>query len=142
MNYPNQFRSGDKARFSKTITESDVSLFAGLVGDFHPKHINAVFGAQTAAGKRVAQHALMMGLVNAVLQNQLPGVAFELLRQQAEFLTPVCIGDTVTAIVEIVNWQPEKRLITLKTLVVNQDNVEILTGEAVMISQVPLQDKS
>ena len=36
-----EIKLGDKAEFSKTISESDVYLFAGITGDFNPAHINA-----------------------------------------------------------------------------------------------------
>ncbi|WP_082686996.1 MaoC/PaaZ C-terminal domain-containing protein [Bacillus sp. FJAT-27445] len=33
-------KTGDKASNSKTLTESDVYLFAGLTGDSNPAHVN------------------------------------------------------------------------------------------------------
>lgn len=35
-----EYKPGQKASFSKTITESDVYGFAGLTGDFNPLHVN------------------------------------------------------------------------------------------------------
>ena len=37
-------RLGDKASFQKTITETDVVLFAGITGDFNPVHISELEG--------------------------------------------------------------------------------------------------
>jgi len=40
-------RIGDKASFSKTISETDVYLFAGISGDFNPMHVNEAFAQLT-----------------------------------------------------------------------------------------------
>ena len=47
----------------KTISESDVYLFAGIVGDFHPNHVNAVYAAKGLGG-RVAHGALLPGFIS------------------------------------------------------------------------------
>ncbi|MEX1327269.1 MAG: MaoC/PaaZ C-terminal domain-containing protein, partial [Desulfobacterales bacterium] len=31
---------GDTAKFSKTVSESDVYLFAGVTGDLNPAHVS------------------------------------------------------------------------------------------------------
>jgi len=38
---------GMKASFSKTITETDVMLFAAISGDFNPMHVNEEFAKLT-----------------------------------------------------------------------------------------------
>jgi 3-hydroxybutyryl-CoA dehydratase len=126
---------GEKTQFSKTINESDINLFSGLVADFHPMHINAIIADESNSGKRLAQSALIVGLVNGVLRNHLPGIKFNILRQQIEFLKPVLLGDTVTVKVEVLNWSPEKRLVTMKMDCYNQFGNDILTGETVLIHE-------
>jgi 3-hydroxybutyryl-CoA dehydratase len=126
---------GEKSHFSKTITESDISLFSGLVFDFHPMHVNAEVAEKSKIGKRSAQSALLIGLVNGVLRNHLPGPNFIILRQQIEFLKPVLIGDTVTVKVEVVRWSPEKRLVTMKMDCFNQSGNDLMTGEAVLLHE-------
>jgi len=126
---------GEKTQFSKTINESDINLFSGLVADFHPMHINSIIADESNSGKRLAQSALIVGLVNGVLRNHLPGIKFNILRQQIEFLKPVLLGDTVTVKVEVLNWSPEKRLVTMKMDCYNQFGNDILTGETVLIHE-------
>jgi len=48
------YRPGDRARFTKTITETDVALFAAVSGDFHPIHFNEELARCTRFGSRVA----------------------------------------------------------------------------------------
>lgn len=131
----NQITVGKKSHFSKTICESDINLFSGLVADFHPMHVNAIIADESKSGKRLAQSALIVGLVNGVLRNHLPGKDFIILRQQVEFLKPVLLGDTVTVKVEVLNWSPEKRLVTMKMDCYNQFGKDILTGETVLIHE-------
>jgi 3-hydroxybutyryl-CoA dehydratase len=124
---------GQRASFSKTVTEADVSSFAGLIGDFNPIHVDAEYARKTRFGRRVAQGMLAGGLISAVLGNRLPGPGAVYLSQQIEFLAPIFIGDTITACVEILSWQPEKRLVTLRTECYNQDDRQVITGQAVLL---------
>ncbi len=136
MDKENNIIIGEKSHFSKTISESDINLFAGLVADFHPMHVNAIIANESKIGKRSAQSALIVGLVNGVLRNHLPGENYIILRQQVEFLKPVLLGETVTVKVEVLNWSPEKRLVTMKLDCFNQFGHEILTGETVLIHEL------
>ena len=76
---PIKINIGEKAQFSKTINESDISLFSGLVADFHPMHVNAIYAAKSKKGNRTAHSAILIGLANGVLRNQLPGKNFQIL---------------------------------------------------------------
>ena len=64
---------GDSASFTKTITEADITLFAGYSGDFNPAHINAVEADQGMFHGRIAHGMLSAGFISAVLGMQLPG---------------------------------------------------------------------
>jgi 3-hydroxybutyryl-CoA dehydratase len=127
------FQIGEQASFTKTVTEADVTTFAGLIGDFNPLHVDAEYARKSRFGQRVAHGILTGGLISAVLGNKLPGPGSIYLSQQIEFLAPVYIGDTITARVEVTSWRPEKRIITLKTDAYNQNEVQIVTGKAVLL---------
>ena len=129
----NDFRVGERAEFTKTVTEADVTTFAGLIGDFNPLHVDAEYARKSRFGRRVAHGIFTGGLISAVLGNKLPGPGSIYLNQQLEFLAPVYIGDTITAVVEITSWRPEKRIITLRTDAYNQDDVQVATGKAVLL---------
>jgi len=131
------FRLGERASFAKTVTEADVTTFAGLIGDFNPIHVDAEYARRSRFGQRVAHGMFTGGLISAVLGNKLPGPGSIYLSQQIEFLAPVFIGDTITAIVEVANWQPDKRIITLKTDCYNQDDKQVVTGKAALLVERP-----
>ena len=129
----NDFRVGERASSTKTITEADVTTFSGLIGDFNPIHVDAEYARKSRFGRRVAHGMFSGGLISAVLGNKLPGPGSIYLSQQIEFLAPVYIGDTITAAVEVTAWRPDKRIITLKTDCHNQDGKQVMTGQAVLL---------
>ena len=92
-------RLGQKASFGKTITESDVVLFAAVTGDTNPMHLNAEYAKNTIFGERIAHGMLAAGLITKVLGTQLPGPGTIYLSQTLKFRAPVRIGQTVTATV-------------------------------------------
>ena len=123
---------GQTASFTKTISESDVYLFAGITGDFNPAHVNEAYAKNTAFKTRIAHGMLSAGLISNVLGNQLPGPGTIYMQQQLNFRAPVAIGDTVTATVEVVEILREKKRVRLKTVCSNQDGVVVLDGEALI----------
>lgn len=131
------FQIGEQASFTKTVTEADVTTFAGLIGDFNPLHVDAEYARKSRFGRRIAHGMFSGGLISAVLGNQLPGPGANYLSQQIEFLAPVYIGDTITAIAEVIGWRPDKRIITLKTDCLNQDQKQVVTGKAVLLVDQP-----
>jgi len=133
------FQIGQRDSFSKTVTEADVTTFAGLIGDFNPIHVDAEYARKSRFGRRVAHGMFTGGLISSVLGNKLPGPGAIYLSQQIEFLAPVYIGDTITATVEVSEWRPEKRIITLKTDAYNQDDKQVVTGKAVLLVDRPAE---
>ncbi len=127
------FQIGERASFTKTVTEADVTTFAGLIGDFNPIHVDAEYARKSRFGDRVAHSMFTAGLISAVLGNKLPGPGSIYLSQQIEFLAPVYIGDTITATVEVTSWRADKRIITLKTDCSNQAEKQVVTGKAVLL---------
>lgn len=123
---------GARATRSRTITEADLVLFAGLSGDINPVHMDAVYAARSRFGARIVHGMLTASLVSAVLGNQLPGPGAIYLEQRLRFEAPVYIGDTLTAAVEVIALRAEKRIVTLRTECANQDGTLVLSGEAVV----------
>ncbi|HDM74964.1 MAG TPA: MaoC family dehydratase [Deltaproteobacteria bacterium] len=123
---------GEASEFSKTIAESDVYLYAGLTGDFNPAHINEEYAEKTFFKTRIAHGMLPAGFISAILGTQLPGPGTIYLKQEFKFLAPVRIGDTITARVEVIAIDKEKKKVRLKTTCTNQEGTVVLDGEAVV----------
>jgi 3-hydroxybutyryl-CoA dehydratase len=121
---------GDTAEFTKTISESDIYLFAGVTGDLNPAHINESYAQNTFFKTRIAHGMLLAGFISGVIGMKLPGPGAIYVRQELKFLAPARIGDTITARVEVTQMQSEKNRITLRTTCTNQENTLIMDGEA------------
>ena len=125
---------GDKATFSKTVSEADVVSFAEITGDSNPLHLDEAYAAKTRFKGRIAHGMLSAGFISAALGTKLaPNATVVYLSQQLRFQRPVKIGDTVTATCEVTAVQPERRFVTVKTDCVNQAGEEIVTGEALVL---------
>ncbi len=127
-----QLEVGQQASFSKTVSEFDVYMFAGISGDFNPAHIDQTYAEQTAFKTRIAHGMLSAGFISNVLGNHLPGPGTIYISQSMTFLAPVAIGDTITATVEVAEINTEKKRVRLKTVCTNQSGREVLTGEALV----------
>lgn len=130
--YFEDLHEGQSASFSKTLTESDVGLFAGVTGDFNPVHVNEEFAAQTQFKGRIAHGMLTAGLISTVLGVKLPGPGAIYVNQTLRFKAPVHIGDTVTARVTVKELNPRKAMATLETVCLVRER-EVLVGEAVVM---------
>ncbi len=123
---------GDSAEFAKTISETDIYLYAGVTGDFNPAHINEAYAQKTFFKTRIAHGMLVAGLISGVGGNMLPGPGAVYVRQELDFLAPVHIGDTITARVEVTEIMTDKNRVKLRTTCVNQDGVPVLDGLAIL----------
>lgn len=127
-----ELKVGDREEFTKTISESDIYLYAGVTGDLNPAHLNEEYARKTFFKTRIAHGMLVAGLVSGVLGSRLPGPGTIYIRQEINFLAPVRIGDTITASVEVAEVLKETRRVRLVTKCVNQEGTTVLDGEAVV----------
>lgn len=123
---------GQCAQFTKTVSESDVYLYAGVTGDFNPAHINETYAAGTSFKSRIAHGMLLGGFISNVLGNLLPGPGTIYIKQDLAFKIPVAIGDTITAKVEVKEIMPERKRILVTTTCTNQKGQVVVDGEAVV----------
>ncbi len=127
-----RYQIGDKASVTKTITETDVYLFAGITGDLNPAHVNEEWARETRFGGRIAHGILTAGLISAAIGMKLPGAGTIYVSQTLNFTAPVKIGDTITATVEVAEIVNGKRL-RLRTTCANQRGETVLEGEAMVL---------
>ena len=124
---------GQNASFSKTISESDVYLFAGITGDLNPIHINKTVAEKSIFKDRIVHGILVAGFISNVIGMRFPGPGTVYMQQDIKFLLPVKIGDTITATValdKIIN--PEKGILELLTEVYNQNGEKVISGKAIV----------
>lgn len=87
---------GSSLVFAKTISESDVYLYAGITGDFSPNHINAEYMKSGRYGERIAHGALVVGLMGSAAARMRLGRTVSLGYDKVRFPAPVLFGDTIT----------------------------------------------
>lgn len=124
---------GDRATFEKTISESDVYLFAHISGDNNTVHINECEASKTIFKGRIVHGMLTAGLISAVIGTQLPGPGTIYLGQDLKFLAPVRFGDTINAIVEVIEVLNDKNIVRLSTVCKNQLDKIVIKGIATVM---------
>jgi 3-hydroxybutyryl-CoA dehydratase len=128
-----QLEIGEEASFSKTITETDVYLFAGISGDFNPLHVNEEYARQTPFKTRIAHGALPQCLIAPVLGTKLPGLGTIAVENTCRFKAPTFFGDTITAKARVAEKIEDKRWVRMALVWTNQRGETVADGEAVVI---------
>lgn len=126
---------GQTASSAKTISETDVYLFAGITGDFNPMHVDEEFARQTQFKGRIVHGMLSVGLLSGLMAMQLPGPGSIYLGQEVKFLKPVRIGDTITSTATVIEIRKEKKIAKLETACTNQNGEVVITGVATAFIQ-------
>lgn len=128
----------DHAEFSKTVSETDIYLYAGVSGDFNPAHTNEEYAKNTFFKTRIAHGMLSAGFISTVIAMKLPGPGTIYLDQTLKFLAPVRIGDTITARVKVSEILAEKNKVRLETTCTNQNGIKVIEGEAIVSPPKPM----
>lgn len=123
-------RVGQRASFAKTVTEADLSHFVAITGDVNPLHVDAEFARRTFFGERIAHGMLSASLFSTLVGMLLPGVGAIYRSQSLEFLRPVRLGDTITAVFEVEEIDREGNRIAMASWIENQRGERVVRGRA------------
>jgi 3-hydroxybutyryl-CoA dehydratase len=116
---------GDKAAFTRTLTEADVSLFIGTTWDVNPLHTDEVYCSATPF-----KHRIVPGLLTASLLTHLGGLwAFLATEMDFHFLSPVYVGDSITATAELAEMDEKTGGVLLRCTCTNQHGTMVLRGD-------------
>ena len=127
-----EIKVGDSAEFAKTISESDIYLFAGVTGDLNPFHVNEEYSKKTFFKGRIAHGMLLAGFISTVVGCKLPGPGAIYVKQELKFMAPARIGDTITAKATVTEVVTDKNRVVLKTTCTNQNGEVVLDGQAMV----------
>ena len=131
-----QMEVGMSRSYAKTLTETDIVLFAAASGDVNSVHLNQEYAEKTPFGGRIAHGILTAGVISACIANRLPGAGTIYLGQTLKFKAPVRPGDTVTAIVTVKSLDPAKNRVVLDTIC-QVGGKTVLEGEATILAPKP-----
>lgn len=134
--YFEEFEVGQSIKTAgRTVTESDIVLFAGLSGDFNRIHTDAEFGKETAFGQRVAHGLLGLSIASGlVVQTGMMEGTIMAFREVNtwKFIKPIFIGDTIHVVVEVKETKAIPRIaggsIVIELDVRNQDGDAVMKG--------------
>ncbi|MFT5718114.1 MAG: 3-hydroxybutyryl-CoA dehydratase [Arenicella sp.] len=129
---------GMSAMIQKTFTEADVLLFSAVSGDTNPIHMSDEFAKQTRFKQRIIHGMLTTSLWSTLAGTKLPGAGCAYLMQTSKFLSPVLIGETVTATISVKEIMLDRQQVKLTTEAFVGERL-VATGEAKM--WVPLRSK-
>ena len=116
---------GDKATFTRTLTEADVALFIGTTWDVNPLHTDELYCAATPF-----KHRIVPGLLTASLLTHLGGLwAFLATEMDFHFLAPVYVEDSITAQAEVVEIDAQTGGVVLRCTCTNQHGAQVLRGD-------------
>lgn len=122
---------GQTASRSNTVTALTIAAFADVSGDRNPVHLDSAYAATTLFKEPIAHGMLSAAYISAVIGMDLPGPGAIYVSQSLSFKAPVKAGDTVVALVRIVELLPKRR-VRLGTLC-TVDDKPVVEGEAVML---------
>ena len=119
---------GQKATFSKTISESDVYLFAGITGDLARNHVDKEYMQKSSYGERLVHGALLVGfmstasslIIRDAVESGIEETPVSVGYDRIRFLKPVFFGDTITVHYEITDIEAERQRSVAKIDVTNQ----------------------
>jgi acyl dehydratase len=118
----------------RTVTETDIVLFAGLSGDYNVLHTDAEFMKTSIFGERIAHGLLGLAIQSGLLSRAArPYAALALTGLRWKFKNPVKIGDTIRVRARVLGkrdvGKPDRGLVTLERKVVNQRGEVVQEGE-------------
>ena len=130
---------GHAVTFTKTVSESDVYLFAGITGDLSPNHVDKSYMERSKYGRRMAHGALLVGFMStastmaiAHCRDDESETPVSVGMDRVRFIQPVFLGDTVTVRDEIVSVDLVRRRSVSKIEVANQDGALVAVADHIL----------
>ena len=131
----------------RTMTETDVVMFAAMTGDYNELHTSEEFGKNTQFGKRIAHGLLGLAVSHGLLfrLGSLEGTAIAFLGLESwKFEAPLFIGETIRVKVKLAEKKeskskPDRGVIKLFLQIIKQDDTVIQSGyKNIMIRRKPV----
>ena len=122
----------------RTVTETDIVLFAGFSGDYNILHTDAEFMKQSIFGERIAHGLLGLSIQSGLLTRAMaPYATLAFVALRWKFKNPIKIGDTIRVRAKVTakkdTDKPDRGLVTLERTVVNQRDEIVQQGETDLV---------
>jgi len=124
---------GDKATYTRTLTEDEIVLFATVTGDLNPFHLDSDFAGSSVFKERIGHGMWSGALISAAVTNILPGPGTIYLEQSLRFLQPIKISDSLVVSIEVVQ-KLERGRVVIACSIMNQTGEVVVDGKAKVIA--------
>ena len=133
IRYFEDYSVGEKRETTaRTITEADIVIHAGHVGDYYPHHVDAEWSAKSEFHQRIAHGTLIFGVGAGLTAGDINPEAFSYGYDRLRFVAPVFIGDTIRVVLEITGKRDDPKRAN-KGFVDETCHVVNQRGETVMV---------
>lgn len=126
-----QIKVGQSAQMEVQLSSEEVNTFSALIGDQDSFHISEEAAARTVFRHRICHGVHLLAFVSVLIGQKLPGFGTIYCSHNFEFHNPVYVGQGIQVTVQVMEKMPHHRL-RLKTVILREDDVPVLTGEAVI----------
>ena len=124
MRYYDDFQLNDTiVTRARTVTETDIVMFAAFSGDWHPLHTDEEYSKKAFFGERIGHGFLVLSVASGLMGLAEMAVLAFYGMDRVRFLAPTKIGDTLKVEMEVADIDERSEqsgLITFKTTVKNQ----------------------
>lgn len=118
---------GATAQYSRTITDAELAMFAGVVGERSPLHHDRVFCERTRFKRPTVYGFLTAGYITTAV-GKLGGPTGLYVKQELSFRRPVFVDDTIFVTVTVTGVDYESGYVDFEASVTNQDDVVVVRG--------------
>jgi len=134
--YYEDFNPGDTfVTVSRTVTEADVTIFAGLSGDYNQLHTDEEYAKTTVFGGRVAHGFLGLSIASGLTDRLkfLEGTAMAFLALNWKLVGAIRLGDTIHLKVTVESKRetkkPDRGIVTFYEQIINQHGDVVQEGQ-------------
>ena len=125
---------------ARTVTESDIVMFAAFSGDWHPLHTDEEYSKKALFGERIAHGFLVLSIASGLMGLAEMAILAFYGMDRVRFLAPTKIGDTLhieMVVAEKTDRSNKDGLVTFKTTIKNQKDeaVAVMDMKLLMVKK-------
>ena len=142
--YLDEFAVGEvHLTHTRTITETDVVMFAAMTGDYVELHTSETVARKTQYGRRIAHGLLLLAISHGLLSRigliDGTGIGFAEI-ENWKFKAPVFFGDTVQVRITVdevrpSRSKPDRGILKLRLEILNQEGAVVQEGVKILMMQ-------
>ncbi|ARU05346.1 acyl dehydratase [Comamonas serinivorans] len=116
--------------FRRTITEADLVNFVNATGMLEAIFLDTTFEGAAMRGRPVPGALTYTFIEGFILQSMIQGTGLAMLELHQQILAPVCVGDSIEALVEVTDIRPTSQsgraVVTSRVDVFNQSGTQVM----------------